>query len=287
MSRTHKLRYVKRFEGINFTIVGVGGTGGFVAESLCRLMIGTPGRITLVDHDRVERHNIMRQNFYERDIGSFKSEALANRLTRNYGRAIEYCTTRFETGAYRDHPGMGRDTGVLIGCVDNSDARLSIQKAIETHRGCWWIDAGNGSDWGQILIGNSTAEAAGKCAFTAEWCTKLPMPTVQIPQLLDPTPQQTADLDCAAAILLSDQDPTINQTMATLTVALARQIVTGACETMALYVDQKHGTVTPRHATPENVAEILKTDAKMAMADHGADERCDHCVGYRSAPPYY
>ena len=62
------------------TVVGCGGTGGFVAEGLCRLFQGRDATIVLVDHDRVEPHNLLRQNFYAEDVGKFKSQALADRL---------------------------------------------------------------------------------------------------------------------------------------------------------------------------------------------------------------
>ncbi|MYF65727.1 MAG: hypothetical protein F4185_07695 [Chloroflexi bacterium] len=42
------------------TVVGCGGTGGFVAEGLCRLFQGREATIVLVDHDRVEPHNLLR-----------------------------------------------------------------------------------------------------------------------------------------------------------------------------------------------------------------------------------
>ena len=62
------------------TVVGCGWTGGFVAEGLCRLFQGREATIVLVDHDRVEPHNLLRQNFYAEDVGRFKSQALADRL---------------------------------------------------------------------------------------------------------------------------------------------------------------------------------------------------------------
>ena len=64
------------------TVVGCGGTGGFVAEGLCRLFTGREATIVLVDHDRVEPHNLLRQNFHAEDVGKFKSQALADRLAR-------------------------------------------------------------------------------------------------------------------------------------------------------------------------------------------------------------
>ena len=65
------------------TVVGCGGTGGFVAEGLCRLLQGRKATIVLVDHDRVEPHNLLRQNFYPAATWArFKSEALADRLAK-------------------------------------------------------------------------------------------------------------------------------------------------------------------------------------------------------------
>lgn len=276
---SHKLRFQNpdRNSGVNVTIVGAGGTGGFVAESMCRLMTGTAGRIVIVDHDRVERHNILRQNFYERDIGLFKAEALANRLARNYGRPIDYCTTMFEGAGYRSHPGVDYSTGLMIGCVDNAEARQEMANATGQANNMWWIDAGNGKDWGQIAIGNCKSAESAVCSFTPGWCTRLPRPTDQFPDLLTPRPPDEPDIDCAAAILLSDQDPTINQTMATLTVSLARQVITGTAEIMNLHVDQEHGTVTPTYATPENVAQILGVEPETLLSEHGADEACERC----------
>ena len=77
------------------TVVGCGGTGGFVAEGLCRLFQGRQATIVLVDHDRVEPHNLLRQNFYAEDVGRFKSQALADRLARAYRRPVGYSVYAF------------------------------------------------------------------------------------------------------------------------------------------------------------------------------------------------
>ena len=64
------------------------------------------------------------------------------------------------------------------------------------------------------------------------------------------------DLDCAAALDLTDQDPTINQMMASLVLQVVRRIVAGACPFMGLYLDMEQGTVTPTYATPEAVERV-------------------------------
>ena len=58
------------------TVVGVGGTGGFVAAGLARMLPPTIG-LVLIDMDRVEEHNLNRQSFTAADIGQFKSVAMA------------------------------------------------------------------------------------------------------------------------------------------------------------------------------------------------------------------
>ena len=56
---------------------------------------GGRATIVLVDHDRVEPHNLLRQNFYTEDVGRFKSQALADRLARAYRRPVGYSVYPF------------------------------------------------------------------------------------------------------------------------------------------------------------------------------------------------
>jgi hypothetical protein len=44
-------------------LIGCGGTGGFLAEAVCRLLLGRAAQLYLIDPDRVESHNVARQTF--------------------------------------------------------------------------------------------------------------------------------------------------------------------------------------------------------------------------------
>src|SRR5437588_4424457 len=77
-------------------LVGCGGTGGFLAEAICRLLIGRSAQLYLVDPDRVEPHNLLRQAFDRGDIGRFKAEVLAERLSRRFGREVGYAVVPYE-----------------------------------------------------------------------------------------------------------------------------------------------------------------------------------------------
>ena len=176
------------------TVVGCGGTGGFVAEGLCRLFQGRDATIVLVDHDRVEPHNLLRQNFYPADVGQFKSKALADRLARDYRRPIGYSVYPFREE---------------------------------------------------------------ELPFTGETCHLAPAPTLQRPDLLTAVSTRPPDVDCAAALDLTDQDPTINQMMSSLVLQVVRRMVAGTCPFLGLYLDMDLGTVSPSYVTPEAVARLV------------------------------
>ena len=90
-------------------------------------------------------------------------------------------------------------------------------------------------------------------------CTSTP--TLQRPDLLTAVSTTPPDVDCAAALDLTDQDPTINQMMASLVLQVVRRMVAGTCPFMGLYLDMEQGTVTPTYATPEAVQRVVRSDA--------------------------
>ena len=238
------------------TVVGCGGTGGFVAEGLCRLFQGRKATIVLVDHDRVEPHNLLRQNFYEEDVGQFKSKALADRLARAYRRLVGYSVYPFREE--ESHPNGQRYPGLpaygdslIIGCADNAAARRAMAECLPGDPRRWLIDAGNDTNWGQVLVGNVAEPVTlDEPPFTGETCHLAPAPTLQRPDLLTAVSTRPPDVDCAAALDLTDQDPTINQMMASLVLQVVRRMVAGACPFMGLYLDMEQGTVTPQLRHP-------------------------------------
>jgi hypothetical protein len=248
------------------TIVGCGGTGGFVAEGLCRLLPPLADLI-LIDHDRVEERNLIRQCFLKNDLGFFKSEVLAKRLAQNYRRPVAYSTLPV---------GMTEIIypGLIIGCVDNGPARREIAERIERNAlvwvggysmsvprelqsgpkletALWWVDAGNGENYGQVVIGNT--DVASCWLATGEIFQALPLPTIQKPELLNqaPTPRSCAEV-------AEEQGPTINLTMAAVVVEVVRRLIAGTCPWVQLYVDMEAGSLVPVFATPETIKSLSK-----------------------------
>lgn len=229
-------------------IVGCGGTGGFVAEGLCRLLpLSVP--IVLVDPDRVEARNLRRQNFFPEDLGKLKSEALGQRLSRKYHRAIAYSFLPISLSP------VGFNS-LVIGCVDNGPARRNIAARFTATYGnapAWWVDAGNGENFGQILIGNRSGAAQYRTSEKGDRFYSLPLPTQQMPDLLR---QQPAVISCAD---IEEQGPTINQSMAALVIEVVRRLIAGTCSWIQLYLNLEMGTLRPVLVTPETVADILGT----------------------------
>ena len=242
-------------------VVGCGGTGGYVAEGLCRLLVGNDTPLILIDHDRVEPHNLLRQHFYPADVGKFKSQALAERLARQFGRPIGYSVYPFDPELVDDSHGGGMYTrmaqGIIIGCVDNADARRSI--ATDFNYTNWWIDAGNGYSSGQVLIGNARNlfELEGSFEEVTRQVGRLPMPSMQLPSLLvPPTVKDAAPRDCAESVFNEDQNPVINQAMATLVLVFVNRLLKGTLTWMGAYIDLEAGTLQPVPAEPETVARM-------------------------------
>jgi len=258
----YKLSIRELAEESGIAIVGCGGTGGFVAEGVCRMLGDKECRLILIDHDRVEPHNLMRQSFYEQDLGKFKSEALAERLSSLYGREIAYSVYPYTRQTVdevfvRRHYRSGLD-GIIIGCVDNPHARKAIA---DSERGWgWWIDAGNGEHSGQVLIGNIGQPEHLKEGFHPgqETVERLPMPTLQQPDLLLPVPApETQEMDCAEAVETNIQSPVINQAMASLVLEFLSRLLAGKLTWMGAYLDLEMGALRPVQAEPETVARMV------------------------------
>jgi len=239
------------------TVVGCGGTGSFAAEGLARLL---PLRadLVLIDPDRVEERNLIRQNFRRDELDRFKAEVLAQRLSYSYFRPIAYSTLPIKATELR-YP------GIIVGCVDNGPARRDIAQRIEgkaVHwvggysmslprelqtspspvNYLWWVDAGNAENYGQVIIGNYD-----RAVVKGEKLIAFPLPTIQRPELLQ---QVKAQRECPD---IPQQGPTINQAMAWVVIEVVRRLIEGTCSWVQLYLDLEQGILSPVTATAEMV----------------------------------
>ncbi|NJM51921.1 MAG: thiamine biosynthesis protein ThiF [Blastocatellia bacterium] len=273
----------KEFSKLKIYLIGAGGTGSFAAMNLARIAfelrrMGKAVEITVIDPDIVESGNIPRSNFCAAEIGRFKAQTLAERITLAWGLEVSYSNEKLEFERHLKSNRNGfKELTVLIGCVDNHLARCEIHRTLEesnrynSHNApeCWWIDGGNGKFSGQVLIGSETKREKAENYFTtATICKKLPAPSVVHPELLEnqeiPPPRETAErLSCAERIMRGEQSLNINQRVAVeIGEMLTELLLTNSLRRFATYFDLESGTSRSSYCTPAQIAQALKQAEK-------------------------
>ena len=114
-------------------VIGAGALGNEIAKLLALLGIGAT---VIFDPDRIERSNLSRSVlFRESDEGSFKAEVVAKRMRELNPdvRALAVCENAL-TGAGL---GLFAWADVVIGAVDNREARVFINAACARVRKVW------------------------------------------------------------------------------------------------------------------------------------------------------
>ena len=287
----------KEFKTVNVFLIGAGGTGSFAAMNLARALfeirrIGKAARLTIIDPDTVENGNIPRSNFCAAEIGRFKAQTLAERITLAWGLEVSYANEKLE---FEKHLKPGRngyqELTILVGCVDNHLARREIHRSLEQSNKyisfnapeVWWIDGGNGKTSGQVLIGSETRREKAENHFTSRTiCKKLPAPSVVHPELLEnktiPVRRENKErLSCAELIRLGEQSLNINQRVAIeIGEMLTELLLTNSLRRFATYFDLESGTSRSSYCTPTLVtqaleqAETSKPKAKRRRKSNGA-----------------
>lgn len=231
-------------------IVGVGGTGSYLAQGLAKLIAGyrLPLAVTLIDPDSVEEKNCSRQNFQSYEIGQPKADALAYRLNQQYGLRF---AAFVGTG---EKAGIRQPQTLLVTCVDTVEARQTYQ-----HFGPW-LDLGNAEATGQALYGN-TAKRADLTAEAKKWettptCAHLPGPYL----LAGMAKLKTAKAAPSCADHpFAEQGCFVNEWAAVAGLTILHQLlVKGQLETPAIYFDSAKGRMAPVYITRDYLTEKLK-----------------------------
>ena len=277
---------------VEFWLVGAGGSGSFMAMNLARLAfelkyLGKAANIRIVDPDRVEEDNIPRSNFCFAEIGANKAETLAGRIARAWGIEVGFVKEGFTPALlqsakcdWSNQSGSSQKLTVLVGCVDNTQARLQMHEAVKFHNEqrygnssprLWWIDGGNGRDTGQVLIGNRLNEKEiCDSARKLPILSLLPAPSLQHPDLLREGEKSVLSrqkphgaVTCAERIRLGEQSLNINQRVAVETAEmLSELLLTNSLRRFATYFDLESGTSRSRYCTPDNIEKALSEATK-------------------------
>ena len=186
------------------TVVGCGGTGGFVAEGLCRLFQGRDATIVLVDHDRVEPPQPAPPEFLSRRRGRVQEQGPGRPAGKGLPASHRLLGLSLPGGG--PAPGQPLPRPFL---PRRPGHRLRRQRCRKKGNGR--VPAGR-----PLPLGSSTpatTPTGGRC-WSETWpsrcswrnrpsperpCHLAPAPTLQRPDLLTAVSTRPPDVDCATA----------------------------------------------------------------------------------------
>ncbi len=151
----------QRLSRARVLVVGAGALGNEVLKNLALLGIG---HVYIVDFDLVEPANLTRSVLFRaRDRGRPKAEVAAEAI-RDLNPDVR---VRALYGNVLTDVGLGlfRDVEVVIGCLDNREARLWVNRC------CWkvgtpWVDGGIQEINGVVKVFTPPDSACYECAMT-------------------------------------------------------------------------------------------------------------------------
>ena len=142
-------------------VVGAGALGNEVLKNLALLGVGF---VYVIDLDEVEPSNLSRSVLFRAEDGGRPKAEVAARRAREINPDIATAAMR---GDVITDLGLGlfADVDVVIGCLDNREARLWV------NRQCWkvgtpWVDAGIQEIQGVVKVFVPPDSACYECAMT-------------------------------------------------------------------------------------------------------------------------
>lgn len=210
-TKTHTVNPRLFSHEITTHLVGCGGNGSHMLMGLYQLhrtllALGHPGlHVAAFDPDAITEPNLGRQIFTEAELGQNKAVVLIHRLNTVFGLHWDGYPTRYPLANL--HP-----PALLITCVDSKQAQADIFGRLQRFTAvAYWLDLGNGKDFGQAVIGEFQTNSLNPC---------------RLAHVVDLYPEITEGEEdegpsCSLAEALDHQDLFINRNLS----ALALQIL--------------------------------------------------------------
>lgn len=128
---------------ITVRLYGCGATGSSFARQLVRIQqiletVGIFMHVEINDFDEVMTHNIGKQAFYPKDVGSLKAVQMAMRINRTYGAS--WTCKQYDNN---------EAANIVIFAVDTVKARKTLYKNVEA---LYYLDIGNAEYHGQVVL---------------------------------------------------------------------------------------------------------------------------------------
>lgn len=240
---------------VKVVMLGAGGTGGYVAPYVFRLlhMLDRPARFVVCDGDIVEPKNLDRQNFVPADLGENKARVLAERYSTVLGMETEYVPSfieklpdlmeliepkEWELNPYSTK--RAKEMVLLLGCVDNNKTRQLCHQAFHQSEELIYIDSGNGKYTGQVVCGvRRNGRTIRKSIGGVH------------PEMLKDTDLFPSEISCAEAAQEDPQSIVANVTAATAVLIMVYNILTHG-ENNAMQTDFSTRTIRMQTVLEKN-----------------------------------
>jgi adenylyltransferase/sulfurtransferase len=200
-----------RLAAARVLVVGAGALGNEVLKNLVLVGVGT---VYVIDLDTVEPSNLSRSVLFRAGDGGLPKAEVAARRAREINPDVALTAIH---GDVLNDLGLGlfADMDVVIGCLDNREARLWV------NRQCWkvgtpWVDAGIQEIQGVVKVFVPPDSACYECAMTSR--------DYQLLNLRYSCPQLRRDQILAGKVPTA---PTIASMMAALEVQEALKLIHG------------------------------------------------------------
>lgn len=228
---------------ISIAVVGVGGTGSEVVSNLINLHLGLQAlgqagiTVTAFDGDVVSEANIVRQRYTPSDLGRSKAMTLCERICLAYaGLDFRGVAAKFEDAWKPSHAGFD----LLISCVDSRASRAQLHQIASSYNHPFklWLDCGNTSRTGQVILGTP--------GITDHRKHRLPWATEVHPELMDTTLPADNAPSCSALEAIRSQDLFVNKRVALVAVDLLWELFReGSIEHHGCYFDLRARSEAP------------------------------------------
>jgi PRTRC genetic system ThiF family protein len=223
---------------VKIILLGAGGTGGYVAPHLYRLLytLARPVKAVIADGDIVEQKNLVRQNFISADLGRNKAQVLAERYAQAFGMEALYIPDFIEDeNRLIELTNSQGGLSILIGAVDNNKSRRLCHQVFTKVPDIIYIDSGNGEYTGQVVCG---VRRRGRTYYK-------PVGEAYPDVLLD-TDKFPTEMSCAQAAVSAPQSIAANIMAAAAVVSyLYNILVLGSIETRSVTFSAKTVILKP------------------------------------------
>jgi molybdopterin-synthase adenylyltransferase len=135
---------IQRLGQVSMTICGAGAIGSLLVDNLVRQGVR---HLKVIDHDRIEEHNVGTQLYGLSDVGGKKADVLKNRVFKATGVEIDAIAKELTMASANK---LLRGADVIIDAFDNSLGRRLVQESCRANKTpC--LHVGLAADYAEVI----------------------------------------------------------------------------------------------------------------------------------------